>query len=325
MIYSGEPQVHNPQSSLPLVLVITGPTGVGKTALSAEIAGRRPVEIISADSRQIYRFMDIGTAKPPAELRRDIPHHFIDILDPDQPYNASDFGTAARQVVLSVLQRGKIPLVVGGSGLYIRSLLTGFFRGNAGDPQIRAGLEERLAAEGAQVLMAELQRLDPVSAARLHPNNHRRIVRALEVCYATGKPLSLLQQEHPDPAPFRWVKFALFCERPLLYRRINRRVEKMFEQGLVAEVQALLQRGYSPQLNALNSVGYREVIACLRGEMSLQDCRELVKRNSRRFAKRQLTWLRAEDDVSWMDAGAASAEKLAERIIRAYDNAGGIR
>ncbi len=283
----------------PPVPVIVGPTGVGKTALSLEIARHLPVEIVSADSRQIYRYLDIGTAKPPPEARARIPHHFIDILNPDEEYSAGEYSKAARKVIGEILRRDKIPLVVGGSGLYIRALLRGFFREDVKDPEIRRRLEARLQQEGETALFEELRRVDPEAAERIHPHNTRRVIRALEVYYACGTPLSVLQREHPDPAPFPWIIFGLNMPRKELYARINRRVEAMFEDGLVEECRRLLAMGYSPELNALNSVGYKEVFAYLRGEMDLFTCKELVKQNTRRYAKRQLTWFRKEPDIQW--------------------------
>ncbi len=297
-------------------LVILGPTGSGKTALSEAIAGKIPAEVVSADSRQIYRFMDIGTAKPTETLQRKIPHHFIDILNPGQNYSAGEYARAARGVIEQIFQRKKFPLVVGGSGLYIRALLEGFFKEDVKDPAIRAELERRLEREGIEPLYAELQRVDPAAAEKIHPRNTRRVIRFLEVYYASGTPMSQIQKASPDPAPFTVLKIGLAPERKTLYARLNRRVEEMFEQGLVAEVRGILERGYSPELNALNSVGYKEVIACLRGEIDLFTCKELVKRNTRRYAKRQMTWFRGEENVHWIETGGEEdLSALAERVM----------
>lgn len=300
----------------PTAVVILGPTGSGKTALSEAIAEKIPIEIVSADSRQIYRFMDIGTAKPPAALMQKVPHHFIDILNPDQHYSAGEYARAAREVVGQIFQRKKLPLVVGGSGLYIRALLDGFFKEDVKDPTIRAELERRLEQEGIEPLYAELQRVDPVGAEKIHPRNTRRVIRFLEVYYACGTPMSQIQKAHPDPAPFAALKIGLAMERKTLYARLNRRVEEMFEQGLVEEVRGILAQGFSPELNALNSVGYKEVIAYLCGEIDLFTCKELVKRNTRRYAKRQMTWFRAEKNVHWIEVGAEeNLCALAERVL----------
>ncbi|MCB0258504.1 MAG: tRNA (adenosine(37)-N6)-dimethylallyltransferase MiaA [Calditrichaeota bacterium] len=287
------------------VLVLTGPTGIGKTELSRALAERYPLEIVSADSRQIYRYMDIGTAKPSAEMRREIPHHFIDILDPDEDYSAGQYSDDARQVIEGIFQRGRLPLVVGGSGLYIRALVEGFFKARAEDPALRARLQERLEAEGIEPLYAELQAIDPRAAIKIHPNNTRRVIRALEVCLAARRPITRLQEEQPDPAPFRSLKLCLTTERKALYARIARRCEEMFEAGLVGEVQKILDMGYDPSNNSLNSVGYKEVVAYLQGAFKLPECIELVKQNTRRYAKRQYTWFRNEPALVWLEKQAA--------------------
>lgn len=263
------PTLENSNNIYRFVLIIAGPTGIGKTALAMQLAEELPVEILSADSRQVYRYMDIGTAKPTPEMRQKVPHYFIDILNPDEEYSAGKFGKDARKVIEEIARQKKFPLVVGGSGLYIRALLQGFFKEDVKSTEIRQQLMERLQQEGNQRLYDELSRIDPRAAAKTHPNNPRRVIRALEVYYATGVPLSQLQAANPDPAPFPWAYVVLTMPRKELYRQINERVEKMFEEGLVEEVRKLLQMGYSPQLNALNSVGYKEVIAYLRNELSL--------------------------------------------------------
>lgn len=283
------------------VLVLTGPTGIGKTELSLALAAHYPLEIVSADSRQIYRYLDIGTAKPSPEMRREIPHHFIDILDPDEDYSAGQYSDAARRVIEGIFQRGRLPLVVGGSGLYIRALVEGFFKARAEDPALRAQLQERLVVEGIEPLYAELQALDPRAAIKIHPNNTRRVIRALEVCLAARRPITRLQEEQPDPAPFRSLKLCLTTERKALYARIAHRCEAMFETGLVGEVQKILDMGYDPSNNSLNSVGYKEVIGYLQGAFKLPECIELVKQNTRRYAKRQYTWFRSEPGVVWLE------------------------
>lgn len=300
------------------VLALTGPTGIGKTGLSRLLAERLPVEIISADSRQLYRQMDIGTAKPEPELRQEIPHHFISILDPDQEYSAGQFGREARLCALEIFTRGKIPLVVGGSGLYLRAMLEGFFKQEIKDAALRGQLQKRLSSEGTEALYAELAKIDPELAARTHPSNSRRILRGLEVYRLTGRPLSRIQAEQADPPPFNYLKFALTCNRKELYSRINRRVEIMFDSGLVEEVRRLLEKGYSPDLNALNTVGYKEVIAYLQNHINLFDAKELVKRNTRRFAKRQFTWFRGEENLNWIDLDLHRPEEAAKIIAEAY-------
>jgi tRNA dimethylallyltransferase len=282
------------------VVVICGPTAVGKTALSLKVAERVGGEIVSADSRQIYRYMDIGTAKPTAAERAIAPHHFIDMLNPDENYSAGEYARDARAVIADIFARGNQPVVVGGSGLYIRALLEGFFSFDAKDERLRLELKKRLATEGPESLYRELQQVDPKLAEKTHPNSTKRVMRGLEVYYLTGKPLTQIQASYRDPAPFNWVKIALEMDRKTLYTRINRRVENMFEMGLVDEVKQLQKMGYTPDLNALNTVGYKEVFAYLEGEMDLFTCKEQIKQNTRQYAKRQFTWFRGENDVKWL-------------------------
>ncbi len=307
------------QKRLPRILVLVGPTGVGKTRVSLEIARRLPVEIVSADSRQIYRFMDIGTDKPPIEVRRKVPHHFIDILNPDQEYSAGQFAKDARKVILQILSRNRVPLVVGGSGLYIRALLEGFLGKDYRDEQLRQQLMQRVENEGEEVLYQELQRRDPETAAGIHPHNIKRVLRALEIIYLSGRPVSEIRRIQKDPAPFVGVKFGLTMERQTLYEQINDRVEQMFDQGLVEEVRRVLARGYSPRLNALNTVGYREVVDFLEEKIDLYTCVERVKQNTRRYAKRQYTWFRAEPDIRWLTLEHPDDVSLvAQKIVAMY-------
>lgn len=298
-------------------LIIVGPTAIGKTDVSVEICKQKPCEIVSADSRQIYRFMDIGTSKPPKETLRSIPHHFIDILNPDEDYSAGQFAKDAREVIQQMLQRNKIPLVVGGSGLYIRALLEGFFGDDFRDGSVREQLANRLKDGGADALYAELQRVDPRGAEQIHPRNVKRVMRSLEVYHITGKPLWQIQKANKDPAPFPYIKFGLQMPREKLYERINLRVEQMFEAGFVDEVKDLLKNGYSPRLNSLNSVGYKEVIDYLNHEIDLERCIELVKQNTRRYAKRQLTWFRKESDIHWVSM--SSPPSTAETILKKFE------
>jgi tRNA dimethylallyltransferase len=303
-----------------VVIVLAGPTGVGKTALSFYVSQLLSVEIISADSRQLFKRLDIGTAKPDKTLLKKIPHHFIDVLKPDEYYSAGQYGTDARLHIEKIFHRGKIPLIVGGSGLYIRAILDGFFNGGSVDTDYRRRLQGRLKAEGAEVLYEELKEIDFPIAKTIHPQNGKRIIRALEVYQNTGKPLSELQREKPAEAPkFTALKFGLTRERSALYQKINERVDHMFQEGLVEEVRQILARGYNKTLNSLNTVGYKEVIDFLEGEIDLETCVELVKRNTRRYAKRQLTWFRAEKNIHWLNLDEeVSLEEIAEKIIKEY-------
>jgi len=303
-----------------VVIVLAGPTGVGKTELSYHISMQLSVEVISADSRQLFKGLDIGTAKPKKSILKKIPHHFIDILEPDEYYSAGQFGTDARLQIDKIFHRGKIPLIVGGSGLYIRAILDGFFSSGSGDTDYRRKLQGRLKAEGSEVLFEELKEIDFPVAKTIHPRNGKRIIRALEVYQNSGKPLSVLQREKPAEAPnFTALKFGLTRERTALYQQINKRVDHMFREGLVEEVRQVLARGYNKTLNSLNTVGYKEVIDFLEGKIDLETCVELVKRNTRRYAKRQMTWFRAEKNLHWLnlDEGIPLGD-IAEKIINEY-------
>ena len=297
-------------------IALVGPTASGKTALSEHIAHHLPVEIISADSRQVYRYLTIGTAKPPAELLERIPHHFIDIVDPDESYSAGRFGTEAAQVVQDIHTRGRIPLIVGGSGLYIRALCEGLFDEESADvlPH-RVRIEQRLAEEGVESLYSELQRIDPVSAERYSDRNRRRILRALEYYYATGRPLAEAHGLHTQQRNFRTLYFAQAMERPELYDRINRRTVQMFDDGIVEETEAVLALGYSPELNSLNTVGYKECIALLRGELTREEAIQRTQQNTRRYAKRQMTWFRRNETIRRL---GDSSENIAKEIVKEY-------
>ncbi len=302
----------------PRVLVLVGPTASGKTAVSLEVARLLGAEILSADSRQVYRFMDIGTAKPTPEQRFSIPHHFIDERDPDQEFNAGDFGVLGRERIALILSRGRLPLVVGGSGLYVQSLVDGFFEGPGADPEYRAALERRLGSGGVGELMAELEKVDPESARRIDPTKPRRIIRALEVFHATGAPLSQLHRQARQEIPFEPVLVGLTMERSALYARINERCERMVQQGLVEEARGLEGRGFSRSLNALNTVGYAEAFAFLSGEVTAERMLEVFRQNSRRYAKRQLTWFRRDGRIVWLDARSCGTVELAQQVAAVF-------
>lgn len=282
------------------VLVLVGPTASGKTTVSLLLARHLKGEIVSADSRQVYRFMEIGTAKPSASQRKRAKHYFVDELTPDQEFNAGEFGKKGRMVVEEIFRRNKQPIVVGGSGLYIQSLVDGFFAGPSRDQELRETLYEKLHAEGAAKLLKELQAVDPDTALRVLPSNTRRIVRALEVYYLTGIPISRHHRDQAVERTFEPVFFGLAWGRETLYDRINARVERMIRKGLVQEVRSLLKRGYSPSLNSLQTVGYREACQYLEGKIDRTRMVELIKQNSRRFAKRQLTWFRRDKRIRWL-------------------------
>ena len=304
-----------------VAIVLVGPTGVGKTALSVQLADEIPVEIISADSRQIYKYLNIGTAKPSDEILARIPHHFIDMLEPDENYSAGQFGLQAREVIEQIFQREKIPLIVGGSGLYLKALLDGFFEGDVRDERIRNSLERRLEEEGSEPLYNDLVKLDQASAAKIHPNNGQRIIRALEVCLTSDAKFSDLQKKKlPDP-DFTVLKFGINKPRSQLYADIDRRVDQMFENGLLAEVVGILERGFEKNLNSLNSVGYKEVIDYLEENLDFETCVKLIKQNSRRYAKRQLTWFRADDKIRWfMLDDKMGFREISRQIIKTYQS-----
>lgn len=302
-------------------LIIVGPTGIGKSEVSIEIAKHLSCEIVSADSRQVYRFMDIGTSKPSREVMRKIQHHFINILNPDQDYSAGQYAQEAREIIDQILNRGNTPLIVGGSGLYVKALLEGFFGEDFKDELIREQLRNRLKENGQEPLYTELQKVDPQSAEEIHPNNVKRILRSLEVYYITRKPISQIQNSKKDPARFPWIKFGLTMKREKLYERINQRVNVMFKDGLVEEVQNLLKKGYSSGLNSLNSVGYKEVINYLNNKMNLENCIDLIKQNTRGYAKRQLTWFRKEEDINWVTIENPEnfTSQIANSILEQYN------
>jgi tRNA dimethylallyltransferase len=302
------------------VPVIVGPTASGKTAVSLLLAELLAgAEIISADSRQVYRHLDIGTAKPSPREREQVPHHFIDVVDPDADFSAGEFGEKAREAVKGIFARGKIPVVVGGSGLYIRSLVDGFFEGPGADLEYRDVLDEKIRQGGLPALIEELRRVDPLSASRIDPTKPRRIVRALEVYHATGVTLSSLQSERRPDVEFEPHFYGLQWERAALYERINVRCGKIVADGLLREAADLERRGYGRELNALNTVGYKEAFACLHGEISPGEMLEKFRQNTRRYAKRQLTWFRRDNRVRWITmASENSIQEAAAMIHREF-------
>jgi len=291
----------NPHAPPPL-LVLVGPSAVGKPAYSYEIARRFRVEIISGDSVQVYRGMDIGSAKAPPPERERFPHHLIDILDPDEPYTAADFQKAAAELIRAIAARGRLPAIVGGTALYIESVVYDYrFPGAGADPQIRARWEAAADELGLAALHRMLAERDPAAAARIHPNDRKRIVRALEICEATGGTTADFRQKREKKSPYRLCMIGLTMDRRKLYERIDRRVDEMIGQGLVEEVRALLAKGYDRGLPAMQAIGYKEIAAYLCGETTLERAVELLKRNTRRFAKRQLSWFRTMPQIQWVD------------------------
>lgn len=288
-------------SRKPKIIVLAGPTAVGKTAFAIGLAGALDGEIIGADSMQIYRYMDIGTAKPIGQERAQVPHHLIDIRDPDESFDASQYVREARKVVGEVIHRGKVPLVVGGTGLYIKALLGGIFELDSVDERIRERLRRILDSEGIDALFERLKGCDPETAGRLQPNDTYRILRALEIFEATGMPIAEHQKEHRfQDAPYRSFTIGLRMDRDLLHDRIHRRVDAMVAEGFPQEVRNLLDRGYSEDLKSMQSIGYRHMVDVIRNRSTLEEAVDLMKRDTRRYAKRQMTWFNADPNVQWM-------------------------
>lgn len=301
-------------------IYLTGPTASGKSAVGVLLAHRLDAEIIALDSMTLYRGMDIGTAKPTMEERGGVPHHLIDVLAPWETASVAGYRRRALAAVEDILARGKRVLFVGGTALYLKTLLRGLFEGPGADAAVRSRLEEEADTAGTEVLHERLAQLDPATAARLHPRDRRRIVRALEVIELSGQPLSRLQAQHDRPGPASTLVFALERPRSDLYDRINRRVVAMFDAGLVGEVRRLQSAPQPLSSVAAQGVGYREVIALLAGEASLPATIELVQTRSRQFAKRQGTWFRGLVEVRhWPIAPDESVESVADRLEKAIE------
>jgi tRNA dimethylallyltransferase len=280
---------------------LSGPTASGKTQVAIEVAQLVGAEIISLDSMAIYRDMDIGTAKPAAELRMRVPHHLIDIIDPDRSFSLADYVAAAHQAIAAIRGRGREVLFVGGTPLYLKSMLRGLLEGPPGDAEFRRQVQDELRHLGGQALRERLQQVDPLSAAKLHPHDTRRMIRALEVYKLTGAPISHLQLQFDQGHPADQCKvFVVTWPRPRLHERINARVNGMFAAGIVAEVRELLARHGQISSTAIQAVGYREVVAHLRGEYGLEETIERTKARTRRFARRQETWFRSLSECRWI-------------------------
>ncbi|KKB38889.1 tRNA (adenosine(37)-N6)-dimethylallyltransferase MiaA [Bacillus thermotolerans] len=282
------------------LVVIIGPTAVGKTALSIHLAKKFGGEIISGDSMQVYKGMDIGTAKITSEEMQDIPHHLIDIKEPDEAFSAAEFQQLVRKTITDITNRGALPIIVGGTGLYVQSVIYDYqFAEQGGDPLIRKELEEEAERIGKEAFYEKLKGIDPEAAASIHPNNVRRVVRALEVYYTTGEKMSRQQTEEPELL-YDAVLIGLTMEREQLYQRINKRVDIMMQNGLLEEVTGLWEKGIRSG-QAVQAIGYKEIFSYLKGEASLEEAVEQLKQNSRNYAKRQLTWFRNKMPVNWFD------------------------
>lgn len=284
------------------IVVIIGPTAVGKTKLSIALAKRFNGEIISGDSMQVYKGLDIGTAKIKQEEMEGIPHYLIDIKEPDESFSVAEFQSLVKQHIKDISNRGKLPIIVGGTGLYIQSVIYDyqFSHVPSSDQGIREKLEKKALEEGNQALHDQLKQIDPISAERIHPNNIRRVIRALEVYYCTGKTMSELQNKKQELC-YDAALLGLTMEREELYDRINQRVDKMIEEGLLKEVRKLYDSGLSGECQSIQGIGYKELYEYFSGKATLEEAIEKLKQNSRRYAKRQLTWFRNKMPAKWFD------------------------
>lgn len=301
------------------VLVVVGPTAVGKTELSLILAQKLGGEIISADSMQVYRGMDIGTAKPNYLEQERVVHHLLDVVDPDQRFNVADYVGLAEDVLANLQTRGVPPVLTGGTGLYIDALLDGFlFPDSSADPELRAQLQAR-AYEDPQGLFQELERVDPESANKIHPNDLRRVIRALEVYRRTGEPISVLQRkQEQEDRPYRPVYVGLSRRREELYSRINQRVDQMVDQGLIAEVEGLL-KAYPQQPTALQALGYKEIVWYLQGQIDLDQALEILKRDTRRYAKRQLSWFKRNQRIHWFNLSEQTEAEILQAVLSIWN------
>ncbi len=284
------------------IIVIVGPTAVGKSKVAMEVAERFNGEIVSGDSMQIYRYMDIGTAKPSTEDRKRVRHHLIDIRNPDDDFDAAQFKDEASKAIIGIESRRALPIVVGGTGLYLKALTEGIFDVPEVDKALRERLRKEAEESGLPVLYKRLLDVDPAAAAKIGPRNTHRILRALEVFYLTGKPISEYQKEHSfSERPYVSLKIGLLKERETLYKDIDERVEGMIKAGFVEEVSGMLKMGYGLDLKAMQSIGYCHICSYLKGDYTLGEAVTLMKRDTRHYAKRQLTWFRRDKEIAWFD------------------------
>jgi len=298
------------------ILIIAGPTAAGKTEASILLARELGAELVSADSMQIYRGMDIGTAKPTKEQRKLVYHHMIDIVEPDQPYSVGDYLRDARGAISGIISSGGIPVVVGGTGLYIRALTRGLFHGPPADLELRERLLQRENEGEAGILYADLVKIDPEAAVKIHPHDLRRTLRALEVFHLRDRKLSDFQREHAfQDKPHTFRLLFLVRSRTELYPRIEQRVDQMLKDGLEAEVKTLFDRGYRDTLPSMQGIGYKHFMDYFFGRCTYDEAVEFLKRDTRRFAKRQFTWFRREPDATWVDiTGLTKPGEIVERI-----------
>lgn len=287
---------------IPLV-VIVGPTAVGKTETTIIVAKNLNGEIVSADSMQIYKYMDIGTAKPTIDEMQGVPHHMVSIIEPSEKFSVAQYQKYAKECIGKIYNNGKLPILTGGTGLYINSIIYPMdFTQATYDSDFRNAMIELIEKKGKEFVYNKLVKLDPETASKLHPNDTKRVIRALEVIHLTGKPMSQYKQRFDSmETPYSPIIFGLTMERHKLYERINKRVDIMIERGLIQEVESLLERGYSKESQAMQGLGYKEFFGYLEGKDTLENAVEMLKRDTRRYAKRQLTWFRRYKDIKWVN------------------------
>lgn len=303
------------RSTIPSLIIIIGPTASGKSAVAFELAKLIDGEIISCDSMQIYKYLNIGTAKPSRAQRRSIPHHVIDICYPDESFSAGEFQKCAEKAITKILKKNKIPILVGGTGLYVKTITDGLCPSPPRDSSLRSTFKNLIKKHGGEYLYKKLKRVDPISAKNIHPHNIKRIERALEVYEITGLPLSLWHKNTTKPS-YKTRIFGLSWNREILYKKINKRVHDMIEHGFVAEVKKLLAKGYSPNLHSLSSLGYRQIVQFLEGTYTLTEAVNLIQRDTRRYAKRQMTWWRKDKNIRWIKLNAQmNPLKTAKNIL----------
>jgi len=303
----------------PKIIIICGPTALGKTSTAINIAGTFNGEIIGADSMQIYRYMDIGTAKPTTDEQSRVAHHMIDLIDPDEHFDARQFAEMAYEKIMKLYAGGVTPFVVGGTGLYIKALVNGLFKAGRADIRVRKRLQEQARIYGSDFLHQRLRRHDPDTAERIHPNDSYRIIRALEVYALTGKTITAFQRQHGfKDNRFRVLKIGLHINREVLYDRINHRVDAMIDSGFLDEVKGLLDMGYSDDLKSMQSIGYRHLIDFIKGRCSWDKTMRTLKRDTRRYAKRQLTWFKADPEIIWREPGQLrEIQRLIKKFLQA--------
>lgn len=312
--------IQNWPGAKPLI-VIVGPTAVGKSRIAIPVAQALGTEILTADSRQVYRGMDIGMDKPSVAQRGGVPHRLIDLVEPDQPFNVGEYRRLALADIARLHREGRVPLMVGGTGLYVRAVVRGLWDGPPADWEYRDELARLARQEGAEHLHRRLTAVDPVLARTLHPHDEVKIMRGLEAFHRTGRPLSELHREHAfAERPFSTLIIGLNRERPSLYRRVDARVEEQLVHGLLDETRRLLAQGYGRHLGSMKGLGYRQLSGYLAGESSFEEAVRRLKRDTRRFAKRQLTWFRKEPGVVWLQIGdEESADSVAHRVLDLVD------